>query len=62
MYVNPKLVPKFLFKDEEGRIVLTKMSLEEEQIILIGIYAPNEKKQTSLKHWKRNCLAYVILE
>lgn len=49
MYVNPKLDPKLILKDEKGRIMSKEVRLDGESIIVVGIYAPNDKLLFFLK-------------
>lgn len=44
IYIKEKYDPQLLYKDEHGRVVVVQMVFHGEKIVVVGIYAPNEKK------------------
>lgn len=58
IYVKPRLEPKMLFKDEEGRIVIIQVMEQGEKLVVIGIYAPNDNKAEfyqKKENWRKKC-------
>lgn len=55
LYVNPKLELKQVFKDE-GRIIGVEITIVGRKILLVELYAPNEKKEFCKK------LDYLLFE
>uniref|UniRef100_A0A670I215 Reverse transcriptase domain-containing protein n=1 Tax=Podarcis muralis TaxID=64176 RepID=A0A670I215_PODMU len=44
IYAKESLSPKFLFKDDQGRILAIEIQTQGEKFLILGIYAPNEGK------------------
>ena len=49
IYASDKLDPKQIFKDNEGRMIAVEVSLLGERVLVVGIYAPNDKKSGFFK-------------
>uniref|UniRef100_A0A670IRS6 Reverse transcriptase domain-containing protein n=1 Tax=Podarcis muralis TaxID=64176 RepID=A0A670IRS6_PODMU len=49
IYAKENLAPKFLFKDEQGRILAIEIQIQGEKFLIVGIYAPNEGKSEFYK-------------
>lgn len=48
VYAKPNLEPKMLFKDEDSRIMGVEITYERGKLIIIWVYAPNDKKSRVL--------------
>lgn len=44
IYVKNKYNAQQIFKDNEGRRIVIQVQIEGEKIIIVGVYAPNERK------------------
>uniref|UniRef100_A0A670K4W9 Reverse transcriptase domain-containing protein n=1 Tax=Podarcis muralis TaxID=64176 RepID=A0A670K4W9_PODMU len=49
IYAKESLAPKFVFKDEQGRILAIEIQSQGEKFLIVGIYAPNEGKSEFYK-------------
>lgn len=45
-YINKRFQSKLIYKDSEGRILITEVIIEGQSILIVNIYAPLEKKDT----------------
>lgn len=43
-YIKNKIEAKPIFKDEEGRIIGVRINWQGENLVVIGVYAPNDNK------------------
>uniref|UniRef100_A0A2D4IAJ4 Endonuclease/exonuclease/phosphatase domain-containing protein n=1 Tax=Micrurus lemniscatus lemniscatus TaxID=129467 RepID=A0A2D4IAJ4_MICLE len=41
LYTKESIVAKQIYKDNEGRILIVKATLNQKRVVLVGIYAPN---------------------
>uniref|UniRef100_A0A670KGT6 Reverse transcriptase domain-containing protein n=1 Tax=Podarcis muralis TaxID=64176 RepID=A0A670KGT6_PODMU len=44
LYIKNKIEAKTIFKDEEGRIIGVRINWQGENLVVIGVYAPNDSK------------------
>uniref|UniRef100_A0A670J5I8 Reverse transcriptase domain-containing protein n=1 Tax=Podarcis muralis TaxID=64176 RepID=A0A670J5I8_PODMU len=59
IYAKENLAPKFLFKDEQGRILAIEIQSQGEKVLILGIYAPNEGKAEFYKKLHETLLDYL---
>uniref|UniRef100_A0A670ICH5 Reverse transcriptase domain-containing protein n=1 Tax=Podarcis muralis TaxID=64176 RepID=A0A670ICH5_PODMU len=59
IYAKENLSPKFLFKDEQGRILAIEIQIQGEKVLILGIYAPNEGKSEFYKKLHETLLDYL---
>lgn len=59
IYAKSHLEPKLLFIDEEGRIVIIEIKINLERIIVIRIYASNERKPEFYHLLEEKALEYL---
>uniref|UniRef100_A0A670I0E5 Reverse transcriptase domain-containing protein n=1 Tax=Podarcis muralis TaxID=64176 RepID=A0A670I0E5_PODMU len=59
IYAKENLSPKFLFKDEQGRILAIEIQTQGEKVLVLGIYAPNEGKSEFYKKLHETLLDYL---
>uniref|UniRef100_A0A670KAD3 Reverse transcriptase domain-containing protein n=1 Tax=Podarcis muralis TaxID=64176 RepID=A0A670KAD3_PODMU len=59
IYAKESLSPKFLFKDEHGRILAIEIQHQGEKFLILGIYAPNEGESEFYKKLHESVLDYL---
>ncbi|CAI7935374.1 Hypothetical predicted protein [Podarcis lilfordi] len=59
IYAKESLSPKFLFKDEHGRILAIEIQYQGEKLLILGIYAPNEGKSEFYKKLQGTMLDHL---
>uniref|UniRef100_A0A670KHH1 Reverse transcriptase domain-containing protein n=1 Tax=Podarcis muralis TaxID=64176 RepID=A0A670KHH1_PODMU len=59
IYAKEKLIPKMIFKDEQGRYLAIEVQVQGEKIMILGIYAPNEGKAEFFKKLHETLMDYL---
>uniref|UniRef100_A0A670IED3 Reverse transcriptase domain-containing protein n=1 Tax=Podarcis muralis TaxID=64176 RepID=A0A670IED3_PODMU len=59
LYVRNKIEANQIFKDEEGRMVAVRLNWQGENIVVIGVYAPNGNKTDFFKILEEKILEYM---
>lgn len=45
IYVKERLSPKLIYEDEEARTIMVKVQRGHQKLLIVNIYAPNEKQE-----------------
>uniref|UniRef100_A0A670HPA6 Reverse transcriptase domain-containing protein n=1 Tax=Podarcis muralis TaxID=64176 RepID=A0A670HPA6_PODMU len=59
IYIKKQIEAKHIFNDEEGRMVAVQIKWQGEKLIIVGIYAPNEKKSEFYERLEGKLLEYA---
>uniref|UniRef100_A0A670JC67 Reverse transcriptase domain-containing protein n=2 Tax=Podarcis muralis TaxID=64176 RepID=A0A670JC67_PODMU len=59
IYAKESLAPKFVFKDEQGRILAIEIQTQGEKFLIVGIYAPNDGKSEFFKKLHEIMLDFI---
>uniref|UniRef100_A0A670K5V5 Reverse transcriptase domain-containing protein n=1 Tax=Podarcis muralis TaxID=64176 RepID=A0A670K5V5_PODMU len=59
LYVKDKIEAKQIFKDDEGRLIAVQLSWQGENLIVVGVYAPNGNKSEFFKNLEEKLVEYM---